>query len=154
MPDPGLPSTGDLKGIRYLYANGVRLAERLGINFVGFWCADDSANDRITVHASGACARATSATYLVPVGVSVVLVDPTTYPRSVVMLPQASLSEGRDVVVKDFTGGAAAQNITTQCVDSALIDGSATDTIATNRAARKYHCNGTSWEILGSYAAA
>ena len=152
MSDPGLPGTGDLKGLRYLYANGVRLAERLGINFVGFWCADDSANDRITVHASGACARPAVATYLVPVGVSVVLADPAV--TSLVRLPQATLSEGRDIVVKDYPGSAASHNVTINGVDSATIDGAASDTIATNHAARKYHCNGASWEILGSYAAA
>ena len=65
-----------------------------------------------------------------------------------VTLPTAEVRKGRVYTIKDESGAAASNNITIDTEGSETIDGSATDTIASNYEVRTYYSDGTNWFII------
>ena len=78
-----------------------------------------------------------------------VLVYVDTSSARTVNLPAAP-DVGEIHIIKDDTGGAAANNITVQG-NGANIDGAASITIAVNRASRMLVYSGTQWTIAAAY---
>jgi hypothetical protein len=63
-------------------------------------------------------------------------------------LATADVTDGRIIVVKDFSGGATAMNITVSTQAGELIDGAASQPIAANYGSLTLVCNGTNWYII------
>jgi len=66
---------------------------------------------------------------------------------STVSLPQYPYG-GREVVVKDGSGGAATWNQICNTTDGTTIDGSASVPITTNYGYKKFRFNGTEWNSI------
>ena len=62
-----------------------------------------------------------------------------------ITLPKAASMDGRVVVVKDESGGAAANNITVDGNGAETVDGGGAYTISTNYGVARLYCNGAAW---------
>lgn len=73
-----------------------------------------------------------------------VAVTDTSAPRTIT-LATADVEDGRVIIVKDESGGAAANNITVATQGAETIDGAATQTISANYGALRIYSDGSNW---------
>lgn len=71
-------------------------------------------------------------------------VTDTSAPRTIT-LPAASALAGKQLVIKDESGGAATNNITVDGNASETIDGAATLVISANYGVVRIYCDGANW---------
>lgn len=74
----------------------------------------------------------------------IIAVTSTAAARTITLRTEDTVGR-RIYIIKDESGGAAANNITVDTAGSALIDGAATAVIATNYGVLRIYCNGTNW---------
>jgi len=88
---------------------------------------------------------ATAVTYTALVTDCIIGVTSTASARTINLPLAATAGEGKIFVIKDESGGAAANNITIDGSGAETIDGAATKVISTNYGTATLYCSGTAW---------
>jgi hypothetical protein len=130
-----------------LYRGAAKTLKTDGSLRVGNKVAIGTAGPASTLHVGGSLSvsrTATAADYRVTDNDYYIGITNTAARRSI-SLPPASERSGRVYIIKDESGGAAANPIRVQASDGETIDGAATRTISTNHGVLRVISSGASW---------
>lgn len=122
---------------------GLKVEDQTGTGITNAWAISTEGGEHSLQGGMTMKRTATATDYNILQDDYIIGVTDTTAPRSITL--PTGISAGKTYIIKDESGGAAANNITINVSGAVTIDGAGSQTIATNYGSISVYSDGTNW---------